>query len=722
MSKGFFRTGAMLEIEGTAYRLIRHVDGRGWLAEALETGKCTTIPESKLYGLYRVGKLTLAKSTASEPSVKKLMASGISQDNPEWEQAKIRRAFVLAYDEARAARENIAKKLAALWEKLGRPVMNKGPRRGDPAPPTTRTISKWRGRLLESDGDPLGLVARKASRGNRTRRMVDAGIKLIKQAIDDVYLTLERPALKKALDQAHALIRAENRLRPARDQVRLPGIKAIRSVLYDYYDQFDIDVQRWGREEATKRFRAVLKHTDTIKPNVLWQIDHTLLDCIVIDDDNDLPLGRPWICIAIDVDSRMVMGIYISFFPPCQISLYGCLKAAILPKDWIKEKYPTIESEWPAFGLPDAIKLDRAMENFAKGLFDAMGMVGVSIIHAPRKMPWMKGIVERFNGTLAEGLIHQIPGTTFSNILEKMGYDPVGNAVVRYSVLKRLIYKWIVDVYHNDYHRTLQTSPLQRWNFGIKPEEIRLPPNVQRLDAILGRRLTRTLSHKGIEISHLLYNSRDLVDLRIQLGEKFEVTVSVDDGNLGSIVVFHPETNEPIRVLALRQEYAEGLTADQHRAIRQFATLKYGKIDIERLLTAKKAVRDEIRAALAGPKLSTRKRLARLAGERELEKRVELEGTSAAVEEVDLETGEVTALDPPLAASGEAEIPNTESDVVGQQEPVMEAPMERPSLDIAAPVKPEAPIPGMQSPSIIGYAPIVWRRNGSGGSPGKDPK
>ena len=82
----------------------------------------------------------------------------------------------------------------------------------------------------------------------------------------------------------------------------------------------------------------------------------------------------------------------------------------------------------------------------------------------------------------------------------------------------------------------------------------------------------------------------------------------------------------------------------------------------------------------------------------------------------------VTALDPPLTASGDAEMPNMESDVVGQQKPVMEAPMERPSLDIAAPDKPEAPIPGMQSPSIIGYAPIVWRRNGSGGSPGKDPK
>lgn len=72
-----------------------------------------------------------------------------------------------------------------------------------------------------------------------------------------------------------------------------------------------------------------------------------------------------------------------------------------------------------------------------------------------------------------------------------------------------------------------------------------------------------------------------MVTLRVQLGEKFPVTISVDDGNLGFIVVFSPETNEAIRVPALRQAYAEGLTSDQHRAIRQYARLKYGKIDVE---------------------------------------------------------------------------------------------------------------------------------------------
>lgn len=108
MNKRFFRKGAELVTDGAACRLIRQVGGGAWTAEALDTGKFTTIPEGKLYRLYRVGKVTLATPTESDPSVRRLLVSGISRDNPEWEMAKVRRAFVLAYDEALTPRSATA--------------------------------------------------------------------------------------------------------------------------------------------------------------------------------------------------------------------------------------------------------------------------------------------------------------------------------------------------------------------------------------------------------------------------------------------------------------------------------------------------------------------------------------------------------------------------------------------------------------------------------------
>ena len=47
------------------------------------------------------------------------------------------------------------------------------------------------------------------------------------------------------------------------------------------------------------------------RPLDLVQIDHTKLDIIVVDDEQRLPIGRPWITLAIDVYSRMVTGFYI---------------------------------------------------------------------------------------------------------------------------------------------------------------------------------------------------------------------------------------------------------------------------------------------------------------------------------------------------------------------------------------------------------------------------
>ena len=38
------------------------------------------------------------------------------------------------------------------------------------------------------------------------------------------------------------------------------------------------------------------------------QIDHTPVDVIVVDEAHRLPIGRPWLTLAIDVATRVVAG------------------------------------------------------------------------------------------------------------------------------------------------------------------------------------------------------------------------------------------------------------------------------------------------------------------------------------------------------------------------------------------------------------------------------
>ena len=69
------------------------------------------------------------------------------------------------------------------------------------------------------------------------------------------------------------------------------------------------------------------------------QIDHTPVDVIVVDEAHRLPIGRPWLTLAIDVATRVVVGFYVSLEAPSSTSVALCLTQAVLPKEnWLKAR------------------------------------------------------------------------------------------------------------------------------------------------------------------------------------------------------------------------------------------------------------------------------------------------------------------------------------------------------------------------------------------------
>ncbi|WP_159084639.1 hypothetical protein [Dongshaea marina] len=76
--------------------------------------------------------------------------------------------------------------------------------------------------------------------------------------------------------------------------------------------------------------------------------------------------------------------------------------------------------------------------------------VGINIQYNPIKKPWLKPFIERSFGKINSSLIINIPGKTFSNIVEKEDYNPQKNAIVRFSTFLELFHKWIVDIYHQN--------------------------------------------------------------------------------------------------------------------------------------------------------------------------------------------------------------------------------------------------------------------------------
>jgi hypothetical protein len=69
--------------------------------------------------------------------------------------------------------------------------------------------------------------------------------------------------------------------------------------------------RRHGGKAARTAFGPVGGQYNVNAPLEVMQIEHTRVDAIVVSEVTRKPLGRPWITLAIDVASRIVMGMFM---------------------------------------------------------------------------------------------------------------------------------------------------------------------------------------------------------------------------------------------------------------------------------------------------------------------------------------------------------------------------------------------------------------------------
>jgi putative transposase len=238
-----------------------------------------------------------------------------------------------------------------------------------------------------------------------------------------------------------------------------------------------------------------------------------------------LPLGRPTITSALDEHTRCPIGFYTSFEPPSCLAVMRCLKHAILPKTYIQREFPAVKNRWECYGVLELVVVDSPPEFHSSHFERACLQLGVDTQYAKVLVPWYKGKLERFQGTLNHDLMHGNPGTTFSNILERDEYDASQHAVVLLSTFREMLHKWIIDVYLQTPHRGIKDTPAHRWNSEMIDLPPPLPPSASELDVVLGMVAQRVVFHYGIELAGLKYNSLELGELlrRIGVGAKVEL-------------------------------------------------------------------------------------------------------------------------------------------------------------------------------------------------------
>jgi putative transposase len=481
---------------------------------------------------------------------------------------------------------------------------------GDTNPPSAITVYRW-WRSYRNTKSASSLVDGRSRAGRRRKTSFD---KYLDDALEKVYLNPQKHPISAVYDEVCRSINLANQQLSEGEKIACPSRSTVYRRISDL-EKHIVDQSRLGKRAAERQYRPVLGTVNVSHILERVEVDHTPLDVIVIDADTALPLGRPWLTVAIDRFSRAIMGFYVCFHEPSSFSLLQCIKRAILPKDTWLRQFPDIKEKWPCYGIPVLIASDNGMDLHSDAYKDICYEIGVQPLFCPSKEPEYKGSVERFFRTINQGLIHRLPGSVFSNTRERGDYPSEEVAAIDLKTLTHLFTKWVVEVYHCSIHRKLGTTPLAKWTEGLAHRSIELPANPEQLDTLIGIPCQRTLFRYGLEVDNLLYNSPELQGIYKRTGSsaKLKLKLKYYEDDVSYIHVFDPQSESYVRVPAVEQSYAAGLTRHIHALIQSSVRCEHGsRFDINRLLEVKAEIQTLVNDAIKHKKMATRKRGASL--------------------------------------------------------------------------------------------------------------
>lgn len=362
------------------------------------------------------------------------------------------------------------------------------------------TLYQWL-RSYESEGLMSSLVPQIRS-DSGSKKLEDNVEAIISGCIEEEYLTKQ----KKSIPHLYKEIKRQC----TNAGLKCPHINTIRNRVNQLSDELGIR-KRFGAKKSHELLhmnQGEIPHADYPLSEV--QIDHTLLDIILVDDEHRLPLDRPWITLAIDVFSRMVVGFYVSFDPPGAVGVGACLSHAILPKElWLVDH--DIDTSWPCWGIPRTVHADNAKEFRGKMLQLSCEQYGINLEWRPVARPHFGAHIERLLGTFAKH-IHTLPGSTFSNTTQREGYNSEKNSALTLKEFEKWFAALVTQQYHNSYHTGIHTTPLKRYEEGVlgthKTKGTGLPPRIQDEETLRLNFLPvveRTIQDYGIRIDNIYY-------------------------------------------------------------------------------------------------------------------------------------------------------------------------------------------------------------------------
>ncbi|MBP0594982.1 transposase [Paraburkholderia sp. LEh10] len=287
-------------------------------------------------------------------------------------------------------------------------------------------------------------------------------------------------------------------------------------------------------------------------PGDAFVLDATVADIYLVSQfDRTLVVGRPTVYLAIDVFSRLIVGIYVGFEPPSWVAAMVLITNVVAPKVAFCEQFgiSITEDLWPSHFLPKVFLGDKGeMMKIDAGKLIVENLL-VDLENTASGRPDAKAIVETRFHTIQKKYSVFVPGYVEKDFNERGARDyRLDAALTLYEFTQVMVW---ASIQHNtaplkDFPtppdmiaQSMAPTPIALWKYGIAERSGVLKyKSIDEVRRWVLPRDTATITHKGIEFKGNFYTCPTAAQngwyVRARK-ETWRVSVAYDPRDLGMI-------------------------------------------------------------------------------------------------------------------------------------------------------------------------------------------
>ncbi|AZO23551.1 hypothetical protein EJ070_24660 [Mesorhizobium sp. M1E.F.Ca.ET.045.02.1.1] len=411
--------------------------------------------------------------------------------------------------------------------------------------PSPSALKKWLARFINGNCRMESLRPHYSECGNRNQldpRAADVIAIEVRK-----YASLLQPRMADICEDVDLALYNINKNLPEHQQV-YASHNAVRRKIH-LLDPFMVDAGRKGSDYAFRKYTPVgkgLQVTQALGRVEMddWEVDlHTLVakssfwKSLTPKQRSLVPRIRTTLTAGIDCASRAIVGFNLAFGPPSTAATKSALRSVMIDKSELAEAAGAMAS-WHMHGRPLNLATDGGPV-FRSEFDTAASRVSVPRV-VPEQDPRKRGTIEAFF-RIIKRLCRYFAGRSFSNVVKQGDYPAEELASLTVGEFYRSLIRFIVDHYHMRPHRGLEgRTPYAQWE-ELAKQGLPPAPSDEQLAVAFGlTRRERSITKHGIESVGISYNSMELAELHMKVGQK-KVDAIVEPEDLGHVYVLIPK-------------------------------------------------------------------------------------------------------------------------------------------------------------------------------------